>query len=72
MSLEGNLTVEDAYFSGATADYDSAESFRAAFLDRLDIQLMMPASRRPLSNKAKQLTQKPLRASCATSPTAIC
>ncbi len=35
LSLEGNLTAEDAYFSGTAADYDSSESFRAAFLQRL-------------------------------------
>ncbi len=35
-SLEGNLTAEDAYFSGSAADHSSAESFRAAFLQRLD------------------------------------
>lgn len=36
LSLEGNITAEDAYFSGTAADYDSPEAFRAAFLDRLD------------------------------------
>ena len=35
-SLEGNLTAEDAYFSGTAADYDYAESFRKAFLLRLE------------------------------------
>ena len=35
-SLEGNLTAEDAYFSGTAADYGSAESFHAAFLLRLN------------------------------------
>ncbi len=35
MSLEGNLTAEDAYFSGTAADYDVPASFRTAFLSRL-------------------------------------
>ena len=37
VSLEGNLTEEDAYFSGSAADFDSADSFRNAFLKRLDV-----------------------------------
>ena len=36
ISLEGNITAEDAYFSGTAADYDDPQSFRTAFLDRLD------------------------------------
>jgi pimeloyl-ACP methyl ester carboxylesterase len=36
LSLEGNITAEDAYFSGMAADYPDAESFQAAFLARLD------------------------------------
>ncbi len=36
VSLEGNLTAEDAYFSGTAADYDDAETFKTAFLARLD------------------------------------
>lgn len=36
LSLEGNLTADDAYFSGTAAEYDSPTAFRAAFLDRLD------------------------------------
>lgn len=36
VSLEGNLTAADAYFSGSAADYRDAASFRAAFLARLD------------------------------------
>ncbi len=35
LSLEGNLTAEDAYFSGTAARYDSPLAFREAFLDRL-------------------------------------
>lgn len=31
ISLEGNLTAKDAYFSGKAADYDTAEEFRASF-----------------------------------------
>ena len=36
ISLEGNLTAEDAYFSGTAADYDDAETFKTAFLARVD------------------------------------
>jgi pimeloyl-ACP methyl ester carboxylesterase len=36
ISLEGNITAEDAYFSGTAADYDSPDAFRTAFLARLD------------------------------------
>ena len=37
VSLEGNLTEEDAYFSGTAADFDDADSFYDAFLKRLDV-----------------------------------
>lgn len=36
ISLEGNLTAEDAYHSGTAAHYDNAADFRRAFLARLD------------------------------------
>ncbi|MDJ0960783.1 MAG: alpha/beta hydrolase [Acidimicrobiia bacterium] len=36
LSIEGNLTPADAYFSGSAAEYESAAAFRAAFLARLD------------------------------------
>ncbi len=36
ISLEGNITAEDAYFSGTAADYDDPAEFRTAFLERLD------------------------------------
>jgi pimeloyl-ACP methyl ester carboxylesterase len=36
LSLEGNLTADDAYFSGAAADYTAPQDFKAAFLTRLD------------------------------------
>ncbi len=36
VSLEGNLTAADAYFSGSAAGYPDPGSFRAAFLARLD------------------------------------
>ena len=36
LSLEGNITAEDAYFSGTAADYDDPLAFRSAFLQRLD------------------------------------
>ncbi len=36
ISLEGNLTPEDAYFSGSAAQYATPKQFRAEFLDRLD------------------------------------
>jgi pimeloyl-ACP methyl ester carboxylesterase len=36
LSLEGNLTAEDAYFSGSASDFDNPSAFRTAFLTRLD------------------------------------
>ena len=42
LSLEGNLTAEDAYFSGTAADYDNPASFHEAFLARLDGMAMTP------------------------------
>lgn len=36
VSLEGNITAEDAYFSGTAVNYDDPLAFRAAFLARLD------------------------------------
>jgi pimeloyl-ACP methyl ester carboxylesterase len=35
MSLEGNLTAADAYFSGTAADHDDPVEFKAAFVERL-------------------------------------
>lgn len=35
VSLEGNLTAADAYFSGTAADFDTPEAFRESFLARL-------------------------------------
>lgn len=35
LSLEGNLTADDAYFSGMAAAFDGPDEFRAAFLARL-------------------------------------
>ena len=35
ISLEGNLTADDAYYSGMAADFDSATAFRRALLERL-------------------------------------
>lgn len=36
VSLEGNITADDAYFSGTAARFDDPASFRAHFLGRLD------------------------------------
>ncbi|WP_395373443.1 alpha/beta fold hydrolase [Marinicella sp. W31] len=36
LSLEGNITAEDAYFSGSAADYDDPDTFRSVFLTRLE------------------------------------
>ena len=36
LSIEGNLTPADAYFSGSAAGYESPSLFHAAFLARLD------------------------------------
>lgn len=35
LSLEGNLTADDAYFSGMAAEFDEPDKFRQAFLARL-------------------------------------
>ncbi|MEM9041041.1 MAG: alpha/beta hydrolase, partial [Actinomycetota bacterium] len=35
ISIEGNLTLDDAYFSGSAAEYESASTFRVRFLERL-------------------------------------
>lgn len=35
LSVEGNITADDAYFSGTAAEFDDPESFRDAFLARL-------------------------------------
>ncbi len=35
ISIEGNLTPADAYFSGSAAQYESPDGFRTAFLARL-------------------------------------
>lgn len=37
LSLEGNLTAKDAYFSGTAADFSNAREFRSAFLNRLEV-----------------------------------
>ena len=36
VSLEGNITADDAYFSGTAARFDDPASFQAHFLERLD------------------------------------
>lgn len=36
LSLEGNITAQDAYFSGSAAKYDDPYIFRSAFLARLE------------------------------------
>ena len=47
VSLEGNLTAEDAYFSGTAADYPDPIVFREAFLARLDaLSVEQPLLRR--------------------------
>jgi pimeloyl-ACP methyl ester carboxylesterase len=35
VSIEGNLTAEDAYYSGRAARYDSGERFKADFLQEM-------------------------------------
>jgi pimeloyl-ACP methyl ester carboxylesterase len=35
LSIEGNITADDAYFSGTAANYEDPASFRTAFLTRL-------------------------------------
>jgi len=39
LSLEGNLTAEDAYFSGTAADFDNPDEFRVSFLSRLKLMI---------------------------------
>lgn len=36
LSLEGNITADDAYFSGTAANYDDPIVFKSAFLARLE------------------------------------
>lgn len=36
ISLEGNITADDAYFSGTAADHTDPDQFRSVFLERLD------------------------------------
>ncbi len=36
LSLEGNITAEDAYFSGTAAEHSDPCAFQRAFLERLD------------------------------------
>ena len=59
LSLEGNLTAEDAYFSGTAADYDSPADFRAAFLARLD---QMAETAPEIARYRKQAAQADVRA----------
>lgn len=35
LSVEGNITADDAYFSGTAANFDDSASFRTAFLARM-------------------------------------
>jgi len=35
LSIEGNLTAEDAYFSGRAAEYEDAEQFKSAFSNQI-------------------------------------
>lgn len=52
LSLESNLTTEDAYFSGTVADFDTPSEFYTSFLARLDSmaaeQPIMPRYREDL------------------------
>lgn len=46
-SIEGNLTAEDAYFSGRAADFDDPHAFKRRFLDDLwNMGQQQPALRR--------------------------
>ena len=38
LSVEGNITADDAYFSGTAADYEEPATFRTAFLARLAVK----------------------------------
>lgn len=43
LSVEGNITADDAYFSGTAANYDDPAEFRAAFLERLALKAQTSA-----------------------------
>lgn len=43
LSVEGNITADDAYFSGTAANYDDPLVFRAAFLERLALKAQTSA-----------------------------
>ncbi|MCF8517895.1 MAG: alpha/beta hydrolase [Rhodobacteraceae bacterium] len=43
LSVEGNITADDAYFSGTAAEYDDPAAFRAAFLERLALKAQTSA-----------------------------
>ena len=51
LSLEGNLTASDAYFSGTAADYADPRQFRDAFLRRLDDM----ADSRPIFRRYREI-----------------
>lgn len=59
VSLEGNLTAEDAYFSGTAADHPDPHSFRSAFLERLQT---MSAGNAILDRYRKQVAKADPRA----------
>ena len=54
LSLEGNLTPEDAYFSGTAALYEAPAAFRSAFLDRLDAM----AKEEPVLDRYRRIVEK--------------
>ena len=60
LSLEGNLTADDAYFSGTAANYNNATTFREAFLARLDKM----AENQPIINRYRSMV-------CTADPMAL-
>lgn len=66
ISLEGNLTPEDAYHSGTAAGFENAVDFRSAFLERLDkLANDQPAIARYRSAVAKADPQSLWELGCA-------
>lgn len=58
LSLEGNLTADDAYFSGMAAAFDGPDEFRPAFLARLAAMARTGANIEDTEPQSKAPTRK--------------
>ncbi len=58
ISLEGNLTAADAYFSGMAADYENPIAFHDAFLVRLDEMAQSDLQPRQLCGREHRVAQR--------------